>query len=134
MDSRVSAGIGVPCVATALAPAAARSHCSRAPAASIASTAALTTSGPIPSPGIRVTGIDMADSVAGSSQNFGFQRLLARLPSAPDREGEPGFLPDRYDQEDHLQEEQAEAQAVQQAEPAGGGGPGSPHAVDGRGD
>jgi len=51
--------MGVPCVATAPAPAAARSHSSFAPAASIASTAAFTTSGPIPSPGISVTGIDM---------------------------------------------------------------------------
>src|SRR4051812_50039508 len=103
MDSRVSAGMGVPWVATALAPAAARSHCSRAPAASIASTAALTTSGPIPSPGISVTGIDMADSVAGSSQNFGFQHLLAGLRPVPDRRGQPGSLPHRHDQEDHLE-------------------------------
>src|SRR5438309_7060276 len=60
IDSSVSAGIGVPWVGTAPAPAAARCHSSRAPAASMTSTAALTTSGPIPSPGMSVTGMAMA--------------------------------------------------------------------------
>src|SRR5438552_2595086 len=64
MDSSVSAGIGVPWVGIALAPAAARSHSSLHPAASITSTAALTTSGPMPSPGMSVTRIDMGGELS----------------------------------------------------------------------
>src|SRR5437660_5550723 len=103
IDSSVSAGMGVPWVGTAPAPAAARSHSSFAPAASMASTAALTTSGPMPSPGISVTGIDML-------------RLLT--DPAGNRE------------EDHLDEEQRVAEAVEHAEPRAGHLPGLAHGMD----
>src|SRR5918911_3089830 len=78
MDSSVSPGIGVPCVGTAPAPAVTRCHSRRAPDASIASTAAPTTSGPIPSPGINVTAVAMA----GAFLTFG------ALPSNPQRDEE----------------------------------------------
>ena len=60
MEARVVSGRGAPCLGMAPAPASASSHERSAPVASIARTAASTTSGPMPSPLISVTLVDMA--------------------------------------------------------------------------
>src|SRR5207237_2468020 len=71
-------------------------HSSRAPAASMASTAALTTSGPMPSPGIRVTGM----AIAGA-----FLTLRGR-----------GSNPQRDEQQEDLHSEKAGGDGMQPAE------------------
>src|SRR3954466_11436483 len=59
MESSVSSGIGSPYLATADMPATCSSHSMSAPAASRSRTVARLIDGPMPSPGIRVTLVDM---------------------------------------------------------------------------
>src|ERR1035437_7474486 len=54
-EAKTSSGINWPCSASALMPACTRSHSISTPVASIARTVASATSGPMPSPGIKVT-------------------------------------------------------------------------------
>src|ERR1700691_109354 len=62
-DSISASGTGVPKRRNAFIPAACRSHSSLIPVASITASAALTTSGPTPSPGIKVTARPPAEDV-----------------------------------------------------------------------
>src|SRR3954454_4389854 len=90
MEARVSSGSGAPWRGMAPAPASRGSQAISAPVASTARTAASTTSGPIPSPLINVTLVDMAKPC-----QYTVARGCAGEPGSPEhpsREG-PGTFP-----------------------------------------
>src|SRR5947209_8414427 len=124
IDARVAAGIGVPWVGMAPAPAAARCHSRRTPAASITSTAALTTSGPIPSPGMRVTGIAMGGAFLNrATTGRNSLRLRRRWRN-----------PQRAEEQEHLDSHQSGGKEMEAPELRPGGFAETAQRVDARGD
>src|SRR5688572_4869740 len=99
MEARVSGGSGSPLASTPATPALWVSHWNGSPAASRMRSVASLTSGPMPSPGMRVAGMDFAAVVAMVMLDAESPELYGSGPPRPLAAGAPGTRAQALDEQ-----------------------------------